>query len=188
MFISLLVSAVHLWRCSAQTQRGDVGLRGQAAPLRRSVSCARHNCATLIASPPAVYRIWRNMIARCQDPNNKGYKDCGGRGIAVCDSWRNSFEAFFAAMGHCPPGRSLARRNSDKGYEPGNCYWATRAEQRRNARNVRTVTLDGEPMCLKDAAKALGISQGALSWRVRYHKVTFQEAVDYYIPRCQDEK
>jgi hypothetical protein len=140
-----------------------------------------------MAVPQPVYRIWRSMISRCHDLNDRAYYKYGGRGIVVCDTWRSSFEAFFSAMGHKQPGESIARHDSDKGYEPGNCYWATRAEQRRNARNVRTVTLNGKSLCFKDAARVLGISEGALSWRVRARGMTYQEAVNYYaIRQCEE--
>ena len=84
------------------------------------------------------YRVWRAMIDRCHYPSNKAYPRYGGRGIFVCDKWRNSFENFFADMGKRPSdGHSIDRIKNDIGYEPGNCRWATATEQARNRRKEK---------------------------------------------------
>jgi len=88
------------------------------------------------------YRAWSGMIQRCTNPKNTKYVDYGGRGITVCDRWRASFEDFLADMGDCPPGRSIDRIDNDRGYEPGNCRWATPAQQRRNQRPREQVLAD----------------------------------------------
>jgi hypothetical protein len=84
------------------------------------------------------YNCWGSMIARCTNPNDPGWKNYGGRGIRVCERWRNSFENFLADMGLKPsPGLSIERVENDGNYEPGNCRWATRKEQRANQRPRR---------------------------------------------------
>jgi hypothetical protein len=80
-----------------------------------------------------IYMIWSEMIARCNRPTHKRYSDYGGRGITVCDRWRD-FTAFYEDMGDRPHGRSLDRIDNDKGYSPENCQWATAIEQRANRR------------------------------------------------------
>jgi hypothetical protein len=85
------------------------------------------------------WTAWQNMIQRCTNLNYSRYDDWGGRGIKVCERWleENGFINFLADMGECPPGMSLERIENNKGYEPGNCKWATLKEQNNNTRRKR---------------------------------------------------
>jgi len=95
------------------------------------------------ASPE--YVTWVHMIQRCHNPTNKDYKNYGGRGITVCDMWRDSFEAFLFMVGKRPNIKdTIERIDTNKGYEPGNVRWASRAEQNVNTRSNVKLTIDGE--------------------------------------------
>lgn len=81
------------------------------------------------------YSAWLAMRKRCNDPNNKAYRNYGARGIKVCAEWQDDFEAFLAHVGPKPsPDLSIDRIDNDKGYEPGNVRWADRSTQSRNRR------------------------------------------------------
>jgi hypothetical protein len=83
--------------------------------------------------PRAEYCIWYGMIRRCCNPRDPAFPSYGGRGIGVSARWRDDFMAFFADIGPRPSlGHSLDRLDNLRGYEPGNCRWATRSQQQRN--------------------------------------------------------
>lgn len=85
-----------------------------------------------------VFLVWENMKQRCFNKNTKAYKDYGGRGIIVCDTWNDNFEAFYNYVSKLEhfnePGRSLDRINNEGNYCPGNVRWATIKEQANNRR------------------------------------------------------
>lgn len=83
--------------------------------------------------PARVYHVWHSMLQRCSNPNGQQWERYGGRGITVCERWHDLLN-FIADMGEPPERLSIERINNDGNYEPGNCKWATKSEQRRNQR------------------------------------------------------
>lgn len=81
------------------------------------------------------YSIWKGIRSRCFNKNSKAYPNYGGRGIIICDKWKNDFKAFLGDMGRIPKDKSsIDRINNNGNYEPGNCRWSTPLEQNRNKR------------------------------------------------------
>ena len=127
------------------------------------------------------YNAWRSVKARCFNPAAKMYPYYGGRGITMHESWVNNFQAFFDHMGPRPPGTSIDRIENDKGYEPGNCRWATPKEQARNRRNNHMVQFEGREIAVAELAELTG-----RPYRKLYHLLkkghTVQEALEHTRP------
>jgi hypothetical protein len=115
------------------------------------------------------YVTWNLMIARCHDESSINYPNYGGRGIIVCERWRNSVEDFYEDMGPKPtPKHTIERKNNDGNYEPVNCTWATKKEQSRNTRRNRLVNYHGATMTLAEAIEMSGsaINSGTVTHRI----------------------
>jgi hypothetical protein len=107
------------------------------------------------------------MIRRCHNTNHHAYPRYGGRGIHVCDRWRNSFEAFLEDVPPRPgPEYSLDRIDNDRGYEPGNVRWATATQQARNTRVNHTLTARGETHLLEEWVEITGMPKSTLYNRI----------------------
>lgn len=95
----------------------------------------RHGHRPLHEKCTTEYNSWRGMLERCYNPKNISFKNYGGRGIEVCQSWRKSFADFLADMGEKPDKTmSIDRIDVNGNYEPSNCKWSTRLEQSANKR------------------------------------------------------
>jgi len=114
------------------------------------------------------YGIWNGMIMRCHNPNSQAFHLYGGRGIEVCNRWRESFSAFYEDMGPRPSSdRSIHRIDGDKGYYQANCRWATWADQQRNRRNNRLLTFNGRTLCMSKWAEETGLSSCTIHYRLK---------------------
>ena len=88
------------------------------------------------------YQAWQGMKNRCYRKKTWNYSNYGGRGVTVCDAWRESFEAFYKDVGPRPfPEYSLDRIDNNGNYEPGNMRWTTAKVQANNRRPRRTYRL-----------------------------------------------
>ncbi len=159
----------HAWSCVCEC--GTIGtIEDSSLKAGKSKSCG---CATREAaartgatirtthgrskSAPEYY-VWSSMKQRCLNSKVRNWEDYGGRGITVCDRWRDSFEAFYADMGpRQSPDHSIDRIDNDGNYEPGNCQWRLRKDQVRNRRSNVIVVVGGEPVVLSDAARNAGV-------------------------------
>lgn len=121
-------------------------------------------------------RAWQHAKGRCFNPHDKKFPIYGGRGITMCEPWRNDFRAFLTDMGECPPGKTLDRIDPHGNYQPDNCRWATSHEQARTRTDNVLVQHQGTTLVLKDFAAAIGVDYKALHSRVRYRQQSAHEA------------
>lgn len=113
------------------------------------------------------YSAWSAMVTRATNPNMRMAHRYSGRGITVCDLWRNSFSAFYAEVGPRPsPKHSIDRIDNDKGYHPGNVRWATDTEQMLNRSNNALVTVGGVTKAVSEWAREKGINRTTLDARI----------------------
>lgn len=124
-----IVGAAHL--ITGHTR--SCGCLGREITISRSM---KHGHKTR-AKTSREYEAWRGAKARTSRINHKRFADWGGRGIRMCEEWRDNFEQFLADMGPCPPGYSLDRIDNDGNYEPINCRWSSPTQQNTNQRPRR---------------------------------------------------
>lgn len=116
-------------------------LKSEARPLPRPT---KYSLLTTSESGKRTYASWLKMLDRCYDIKSKSYENYAGRGIKVCDRWRESFQNFLDDMGPRPENRTIGRKNNDGNYEPDNCRWETIDEQ--NSNKITTVMIGEEKL------------------------------------------
>ena len=112
-------------------------------------------------------RVWHGMRARCHNPNNHAYYRYGGRGIFMCDEWRNNFDQFYEDMGPKPQGFDLDRIDNDKGYSKENCRWVPRIENCRNTRNTVKVQVGDQLLKIHEIAELTGQKESTITYRLK---------------------
>jgi hypothetical protein len=166
------VSRVQAWHITSPKGRstGDC----KSCSLRKKTYPGRKNPGAIKVHTPLArsllgtrfYRVWANMRNRCENPRNQSWKNYGGRGISVSESWR-SFDNFAADMhANYAPGLTLERIDNDGPYSAKNCRWATRAEQARNTRHNRMVAHNGEVLVTSEWAQRTGLNRTTIEARL----------------------
>jgi hypothetical protein len=112
------------------------------------------------------FYIWSTMLARCGNKKHKSYHRYGGRGISVCERWKQ-FENFLSDIGDVPPGMTIDRIDNNGDYSKENCRWASHKEQARNRSNNRLVSAFGRTQPLSAWAEEYRIPWDTLAWRIR---------------------
>lgn len=166
------VSRAHsLCRCECGTER-EVLCKYLFAGTSQSCGCrqaditADRNTTHGLRHTPE-YGVWAGIKSRCYRESDEFYADYGGRGITVCERWRDSFENFLADMGERPsPKHSIDRKEVNGNNEPDNCRWATPTEQARNKRNNRNIEFRGETKCLTAWCEQYGFDHKTVSDRL----------------------
>ena len=162
----------YLWRCRCECGNFTV-VSGNSLKSGHTQSCGclcKENHTTHQMTHTKLYTNWSVMIQRCYNEKNEKYPRYGGRGIKVCERWKDfsNFYADVSQMEHFKePGYSLDRIDNDGDYCPENVRWATPKQQARNRHNNIKVNYQGEEMTLPDAAEKSGINYGTLKYRYR---------------------
>ena len=157
------------WNCICDCGENKV-VRGSHLTSAATVSCGcykidQHYTHGETNSP--TYRSWASLLQRCLNPKNEYYYRYGGRGIKVCDRWKD-FSKFLEDMGTRPDGMSIDRKNNNGNYERSNCRWATRKEQDNNKSTSRFLTYKGETKTVQQWSELLGVSHLTLRARLNY--------------------
>lgn len=152
-----------------------------SADLRRkkakSCGCIQREIAQALGKTRAThgladspeYRMWNGIKKRCLTPTAQNYSYYGGRGITICDAWKESFQKFYDDMGPRPtPQHTIERRSNDLGYDKENCYWATVIEQAHNRRNNHMITIENATRCLVEWLEIYHIGRSTFSYRVNH--------------------
>jgi hypothetical protein len=114
------------------------------------------------------YYVWVALKQRCYNKKNKAYKYYGGKGVTVCDDWKNSFELFIFDMGPRPEGKfSIDRIDSSKGYSKENCRWADLQTQLYNRSCSRSFSVDGIAYNKNEIHAKFGVCRQTLDTRLR---------------------
>lgn len=135
---------------------------------------ASKNSKTHGLSKTRLYRVWRGMITRCENPKSDYYHIYGGRGIRVCDEWRKSFLLFrewalsngydeSADFSKC----TLDRIDNDGNYEPLNCHWVSMKEQAKNKSNTLNIEIEGVSKPLFVWAEEFKLNPETLKYRLK---------------------
>lgn len=120
------------------------------------------------------YRVWSQMLWRCNPMQSSDPKYVA---LGVCDRWK-SYESFLEDMGPRPSIKhSIDRIDNSRGYEPGNCRWATIFQQANNRSNNRKITFNGATKNMVEWAAEVGISLQTLSSRINTRKWTVERAL-----------
>jgi hypothetical protein len=126
-----------------------------------------------------IYIAWCGIINRCYDPKSDFFYRYGGRGIKMCDRWRNSFEAFLADMGEPPTAKhSIDRIDNDGNYEPSNCRWQAPQKQMSNQTRTIRVIVNGEETSLMNACKLKGLDYLNIYRRMKKYGISAQHLID----------
>jgi hypothetical protein len=160
-----------LCNCGKIATVKGVCLRSPTDPVQ-SCGCLRVDSITKHGKRKTPeWESWKHAKQRCYNQKQKHFKDYGGRGIRMCEEWKNDFEAFLRYIGPCPPGMTLDRYpNNDGHYEPGNVRWATNSQQQMNKRprsSIRKFTFNGETLSVRQWAKRFGINRSTINARLR---------------------
>ena len=161
-----------VWRCKCDCGKECIVSAGN---IKKTKSCGCWNTEAIImrntshgGSQSKLYKVWASIKQRCSNSKNKRYKDYGGRGITLCDEWKD-FEPFkeWALENGYREGLQLDRVDNNKGYSPNNCRFVEAKENCRNKRDNVFITVENKTGTISEWAEMSGIPAKAISKRLK---------------------
>lgn len=119
-------------------------------------------------SKSRLYNIWLHMKGRCYRKTDDHFKDYGGRGIQVCEEWKNDFNSFriWSESHGYKNNLSIDRIDNDRNYEPSNCRWVSMKEQCNNRRSNILITIEGVTHNIKEWSELSGVKYHTIYQRM----------------------
>jgi hypothetical protein len=162
----------NVWTC--QCECGAISqvlacrlVSGKSLSCKSAIHMAGRNKKHGLRNHP-LYQVWRGIKYRCLDPSAHNYEDYGGRGIGMCDRWKESVENFYNDMvSGYKRGLHIGRIDNNGNYEPGNCRWETPIQNMNNKRSNVYVTHDGRTHTPAEWARELFIKANTIQNRIR---------------------
>ena len=191
--------ASYFWKCVCDC--GETRVVNQSAlkgGTTKSCGClsreqtgirARKRLTTHGLRGHTLYGTHKRMIKRCYDPRHHAFSHYGGRGIRVCDEWRDQEHGLtnfyeWARQNGWERGLSVDRIDVNGNYEPSNCRWVTMADQQKNKRNVRLIEYNGRVLNIAEWALLVGIPRGTLWERIARRQWTIEKALTTPVRRA----
>lgn len=161
-----------LCKCECGTKR-NVSIKSLMKGDSSSCGCFREENRTNLRKTHGftntrTHNVWCQLRSRCGNEQSPKYKNYGGRGIKVCDRWKNSFENFLEDMGKCPSNKySIDRIDNEKGYNKQNCRWATNTQQQRNTRKNFLIQFEEKTKPLSEWCEILNLPYARIYRRLK---------------------
>ena len=117
-----------------------------------------------------LYIIWQGMKNRCYNPKHENYVNYNGKGISICDEWKDDFELFYnwSISNGYKKGLSIDRINNNGNYEPSNCRWVTKREQMWNTSKNKIIEYKNETRCMAEWCDILNLNYETI--QSRFHR------------------
>lgn len=158
----------NIWECQCDCGRRVEVFIGYL-PEKKSCGCLVQKRGGFLNNKHNIrfFGVWKSMLRRCTNKDDESFSRYGGKGITVCESWKD-FENFKKDMfPSYKKGLTLDRINGKKGYSPENCRWATRLVQAQNRDGFcRPLTYNGKTMTVAEWARELGFTESILYGRL----------------------
>lgn len=173
------------WKCKCDCGNINDVLRGNLTRgLSRSCGCTiipinRKRMMTHGYSQEKLYRVYHGIKRRCYNQNSKDFNNYGGRGISMCNEWKEDYMAFrnWAIEHEYQEGKQIDRINNDGNYEPNNCQFISQQENTRKKDNVNKLMYNNKEYTLSELSKICNISADRLRDRIIQKKWTIEEAI-----------